>query len=131
MDRLFTILENTEKTMVLVDSNLRNLEKFTGPLSKNAEQRIARIDEAIGRLAGLMTHMEAFGKNLTNEQGSLGQLVTNPELYNQLNQAAKNINRLTRQAEPIVRNVNIFTDKIARHPGVIVRDAVKPGTGVK
>ena len=27
-----------------------------------------------------------------------------------------------------MEDVRVFTDKIARHPGVIVRDAVKPGS---
>ena len=31
----------------------------------------------------------------------------------------------------MVEDVRVFTDKIARHPGVIVRDAVKPGPAIK
>ncbi len=131
IQRLGRILENAETTMVLVDTNLRNLEKFTGPLSQNAEQRVARIDHAIDQLDGLMQHMQGFAANLTNDQGTLGRLVNDPELYEHLNRAANNVEQLTRQLQPIVADVRVFTDKIARHPGIIVRDAVRPGAGLK
>jgi len=129
--RLSNILEDAEETIVLVNDNLRNIQQFTGPLSRNAEQRIAQFDRAVEGLAELMTNMQTFSRNLNDESGTLGQLVKNPELYNNLSQAARNVNVLTRQLEPIVRDVRIFTDKVARHPGVIVRDAVSPGVGIK
>jgi len=129
--RLANILEQAEDTIVLVNTNLTNLQKFTGPLSRNAEQRIAQFDRAVEGLSGLMVNLQTFSRNLNDERGTLGQLVRNPELYNNLSQAARNVNLLTRQLEPIVRDVRIFTDKVARHPGVIVRDAVRPGVGIK
>ena len=35
----------------------------------------------------------------------MGQLVHNPELYNNLNRAAQNIEQLSRQLEPIVNDI--------------------------
>ena len=64
-------------------------------------------------------------------EGSLGALMTDRQLYDRLNRAAKNIEEVSRQLKPIVDDARVFSDKIARHPGVIVRDAVKPGIGLK
>jgi phospholipid/cholesterol/gamma-HCH transport system substrate-binding protein len=55
----------------------------------------------------------------------------NPDIYNELNAAAANVNELTKRLRPIVEDVRIFTDKLARRPGIILRDAVKPGSGTK
>jgi hypothetical protein len=33
--------------------------------------------------------------------------------------------------EPILCDARVITDKIARNPGVILRDAVQPGPGIK
>ena len=38
---------------------------------------------------------------------------------------------LSQKLRPIVDDARIISDKVARHPGVILRDAVKPGPGTK
>ena len=72
-----------------------------------------------------------FTRALNTSEGSLGQLINNPELYKNLNQAILNINCLTRELQPVVRDARVLTDKLARHPGAIVTDAVSPGPGIK
>ena len=45
---------------------------------------------------------------------------------------AKNLDDLSRDLKPIVHNVWIFTDKIARHPGDLgVRGVLKKDSGLK
>jgi phospholipid/cholesterol/gamma-HCH transport system substrate-binding protein len=57
-------------------------------------------------------------------------LINDPQLYQHLNRAAKNIDDITRELKPIKDDLRIFTDKIARHPedlgarGLIIN---KPG----
>ena len=133
-----TLLQQTQQAigsiegaMRLVDSNLRNLEGFTGPLGERGEAIVGNIDSSIAQLNQLLAQLELFSRSLNSEEGSLGQLINNREIYDQLNMAAANVNDLTKELRPIVEDVRIFTDKIARHPGVIIRDAVKPGSGTK
>ena len=67
-----------------------------------------------------------------SQQGSLGQLLNNPELYQHLNRAAKNIDELTRQLKPILDDARVFSDKIARHPETLgVRGAIQRSPGIK
>ena len=55
-----------------------------------------------------------------------------PEVYNDLAQAANNVNRLTQDLRPIIDDVRVFTDKIARHPEQLgVRGALDRKTGLK
>jgi ABC-type transporter Mla subunit MlaD len=124
-------IASIEGAMRLVDTNLRNLEGFTGPLGERGESIVGNIDSSIARLNELLGQVETFSRSLNSQEGTLGQLVRNPEIYQQLNEAAGNINDLINQLEPIIADARIFSDKIARHPGVIVRDAVKPGSGTK
>lgn len=120
-----------EQAMRLVDSNLRNLEGFTGPLGERGPAIVGNIDSSIARLNELLGQLESFSRALNSPQGTLGQLINNPEIYTQINMAAKNINEITERIKPIVEDARIFSDKMARHPGVILRDAVKPGSGTK
>jgi phospholipid/cholesterol/gamma-HCH transport system substrate-binding protein len=124
-------IASIEGAMRLVDSNLRNLEGFTGPLGERGESIVANVDSSIARLNDLLGQVEEFSRSLNSQEGTLGQLVRNPAIYQQLNEAAQNVNELTEMIRPILADARIFSDKIARHPGVIVRDAVKPGSGTK
>jgi phospholipid/cholesterol/gamma-HCH transport system substrate-binding protein len=117
--------------MRLVDSNLRNLEGLTGPLGQRGEAIVSNVDSSVARLSELLAQMEQFSRSLNSREGTLGQLINNPDVYLELNQAAQNINEITQRLKPIVEDARIFSDKIARHPGVIIRDAVKPGSGTK
>jgi hypothetical protein len=75
--------------------------------------------------------MNKFTRTLNSREGTLGQLMNNPEVYNNLSQAIVNVNHLTRQLEPILCDVRVITDKEARHTGDFIRDAISPGPGLK
>jgi ABC-type transporter Mla subunit MlaD len=120
-----------EQAMRLVDSNLRNLEGLTKPLGDRGEAIVGNIDSSIAQLNSLLAQVEQFSRSLNSREGTLGQLINNPDVYLELNQAAQNINEITQRLKPIVEDARIFSDKIARHPGVIIRDAIKPGSGTK
>ena len=117
--------------MRLVESNLRNLEGLTEPLGQRGDAIVGNIDSGIARLNDILAQAELFSRRLNSREGTLGQLLDNREIYDELNAAAANVNELTRQLKPIVQDARIFADKIARHPGVLIRDAVKPGSGTK
>jgi phospholipid/cholesterol/gamma-HCH transport system substrate-binding protein len=117
--------------MRLVESNLRNLEGLTEPLGQRGDAIVGNIDSGIARLNDILAQAEQFSRRLNSREGTLGQLLDNREIYDELNAAAANVNELTRQLKPIVQDARIFADKIARHPGVLIRDAVKPGSGTK
>jgi ABC-type transporter Mla subunit MlaD len=124
-------ISSIEGAMRLVDSNLRNLEGFTEPLGQRGNAIVGNIDSSIARLNQLLGQVETFSRALNNPQGTLGRLINEREMYDELAQAAANVNQLTERLKPIVEDARIFADKIARHPGVILRDAAHPGSGTK
>jgi phospholipid/cholesterol/gamma-HCH transport system substrate-binding protein len=135
MPKLLTDTRNTisgmQKTLGLANDNLQNMQTVTKALSQQGEGMVTNLAQSVEQLEQLLGQFNKFSRALNSKEGSLGQIVNNPELYNNLSQAAANVNRLTRELEPIVCNVQIITDKVARHPGVIVTDAISPGPGLK
>lgn len=124
-------VEGIRTTVALADSNLRNLEGLTKPLGEHGEEMISNIDASMARLNDVLSQFVDFGKALNNREGTLGRILYDPQLYNRIDSVACNIEQLTKDLKPIVRNVNIFTDKLARHPGTLVREALKPNSGIK
>lgn len=119
-------------TVDSADRNLRNLEGLTKPLGDRGPQLVANVESATAQLEVVLEKLTVFGDNLSSPDGTLGRLINNPELYDQLNQVVTNINDLSTQLRPIVRDVRTFTDKVARHPEVLgVRGAIRPSPGIK
>ena len=93
---------------------------------------VAQIDLTIGRLDETLQQAAMFTKALNESQGTLGKLVRDPKVYNDLAQAAANVNRITQELRPIVDDVRVFTDKIARHPEQLgVQGALDRRPGLK
>jgi phospholipid/cholesterol/gamma-HCH transport system substrate-binding protein len=124
---------NTVRTTVeSVDRNMRNLEGFTGPLGERGEQMVDRVDRTIARMDGLLAELSEFGKKLNSGEGSLGRILRDPDLYQNLNKAAQNLARLTCELQPVVADARVFADKIARHPELLgVRGAIQRSPGTK
>jgi phospholipid/cholesterol/gamma-HCH transport system substrate-binding protein len=58
--------------------------------------------------------------------------VSDPELYRNLSSSAGSLAVLLQNLEPIVRDMRIFSDKIARHPELIgVSGALRGSSGLK
>ena len=118
-------------TLKLADSNLRNLEGFTGALDEHGAQMLQRLNSSSEKLDRVMDEVAVFSNSINTSQGSLGKFVNDPELYDSLTRSARNFEDLTPQLRAIVHDIRVLSDELARHPGMIVRDAVKPGAGTK
>ena len=125
-------LDRMQDTIESANRNMRNLEGLTQPLGEHGDQLVGKIDSTVTKLDDLLAQFVVFGKQLNEENGSLGKLVRDPELYQNLNKAARNVEKLTTDLRPIVRDVRVFSDKIARHPEQLgVRGALHKSSGIK
>jgi phospholipid/cholesterol/gamma-HCH transport system substrate-binding protein len=123
--------ERLQNTIQLVDENLENVKKFTGPLGERGEEMVGRISGSVGRLEQLLTQMVSLSEKLNSDEGSLGQLLNDPDLYQSLLRSSRNVEEATRLLRPILYDVRVLSDKLARDPAMVLREAVKPGAGIK
>lgn len=123
--------EQMQHTIELADENLENLTKFTDPLGENGERIVLKVADSVSNLNELLEQMVTFSESLNNGKGSLAQLIHNPDLYQSLSRAARNMEMATKQLRPIMKDVRVITDKLARHQGSILREAIFPGAGIK
>jgi phospholipid/cholesterol/gamma-HCH transport system substrate-binding protein len=157
LDKLPQTLDAMNRTFASTDAAIR---KFTDPTGPDHLSPIDRMTETIqlaqktmkdfnepsapGKLSPaeemkkVVSNVEEFTTILQNlvaridrGDGTLGALLNDRELYNRLNRTMRNMEEITRDVKPIISNLEIATDKIARNPGVVVRGAINPGSGVK
>ena len=119
-------------TLQSVDRNLQNIEGLTRPLGQRGPQLVETMDSAMLKLDRVLTELDQFTTNLNNPNGSLGQLLSDPTLYQRVSSTVANVENLSRQLQPVVRDAREFSNKIARHPELLgVSGALKRSTGAK
>lgn len=120
-ETLATIKRAGEKA----EANLQNLEAVTKPLRERGPQLVAKIESSAENLNSLLEQLTAFSEALNSGQGTLGKLVHDDEMYQQLQRVMTNAEDVSRRLRPIMDDIRTFSDKIARDPGQLgLRGAV-------
>jgi len=138
-DRLPDLVRATQQTvgeagkvMASFDSNLRNLDRFTLALGDQGQALIQRLSQSSEKLDRLADQLLVLTENINQGRGTLGLLATDRQLYDNLNRTVMNVESLSRELRPILRDARVFTDSIARHPEKLgVRGALQPSVGTK
>lgn len=131
MDTMRQVVSKLDNAADAMKTNLDNIQASTDAIHASGPQMVAQLQQTLNNLDGIVSDVSQFTKALNSDQGTLGKFLHDPEVYDRLNRTAANMERLTQKLRPIVDDARIISDKIARHPGVILRDAVKPGPGTK
>ena len=134
-----TIRKAVENASVAIE----NIAEITEPVSKNSEVLVANAVTALANLDTLAMDLKRFSSRVNNSNGTIAQLIDNPQLYykttdmvNKIQLASGNIQAISQKLIPIVNDFRIASDKIARDPGgqLGVRGALSarpPGVGLK
>ena len=133
------LVEDTRGTIAAVrtavvraDGALANVEGFTRPLADRGASVANRLDATLANFEAVSADLAVLTANLKREDGSLAQLASNPSLYRNLDAGAENLNLLLANLAPVLRDLRVFSDKIARHPELIgVRGALRGSDGTK
>jgi phospholipid/cholesterol/gamma-HCH transport system substrate-binding protein len=140
-----TIREAVENANVAIE----NIASITEPVKQNSEQLVGNAVQALENLNKLSIDLRTFTGRLNRGNGTIAQLIDNPQLYYAVTNAVRNIEQssgeiqvLAKQLQPavsrlqpILNDVRIFTDKVSRDPGQLgVRGALNnrpTGLGLK
>jgi phospholipid/cholesterol/gamma-HCH transport system substrate-binding protein len=125
-------LKTMNDSFLKVDGVLTDLQKATKPLAERGENIIKNLDEISDKLNRSLTDVREFMQSVMRGQGTVQKLLADPSLYNNLNDASLSLSRLMPRFDHIMRDIEIFADKLARHPELLgLRGAVAPGSGLK
>jgi phospholipid/cholesterol/gamma-HCH transport system substrate-binding protein len=133
------LTSETQKTVSAVrgaiekmDQNLSNLGALTAPLSKRGVTLATHFENTLSNLELLTDQLAQFSKVLNSGDGSIRKLATDPDLYVNLDRSAQSAAILLRNLEPILRDLRVFSDKVARHPELIgVSGVLRGSSGLK
>jgi len=118
--------------------NLKNLEGLTEPLGESGQSVAEAFLGSVDSLDRLIEEVTVLVEALNNREGTLGALIHNREMYDDVRQLVVNtnyvvvrVNDLVARLRPVVEDARVFMDKIAREPGRLIGGALNPGPGIK
>lgn len=133
------VTERAEVTMKLLNERLvqaerlfENIDKATQPIAANAGEIMKNLNAASLQLATTLVEIRDLAKQFTRAEGTVGQLLNDPALYQNLNEAAASLTRTLIRAERVAKDLEVFADKVARRPETIgIGGALRPSSGLK
>lgn len=125
-------ITTAKDTIVKLSRNMEDIHEATAPLAGQSDLIVRKLSGSLIQLESLLTELNDFSQVLNDKDGSIQKLAADPELYNNLNHSAASLSILLQNLNPIMNDVRIFSDKIARHPEILgVRGAVRGSSGLK
>jgi phospholipid/cholesterol/gamma-HCH transport system substrate-binding protein len=111
-----------------LDDVANNLQTATKPLAERSESTTKNLDITTRNLSQASEDLAVILRRFDQSEGTLKRLMNDPQLYQNLDEASVKLNRALTELEPVLKDLSVFTDKIARHPdelgiqGVLTRD---------
>src|SRR5262245_5897205 len=119
-------------TLDQTDQVLTNLNQATKPLAERGDRLLRNLDLSIEQLSRALGGVNELLAPLGRGDGTVQKFFNDPSLYNNLNAAACMVTRVLPRVDHILQDVEVFADKIARHPESIgLGGAVRPSAGLK
>ena len=109
-------IDSVRETVQSARQTVDNIERFTKPLGDRSEELVAQVLQTLARLDGALTEVQRFGVTLNNSNGTVKRLLEDEDLYYQIRRTVENIEEATAKVRPILDDVRIFSDKVARDP---------------
>lgn len=133
--RARTAMERFDRVGLKAEQNLDSLAQFTGPLGQKGEQLMNDLSRSVQNLEEISSQLVVFTQAINSSDGTLGKFINDRELYDDVRETVNNLQSASRRIEPILKDVRIFTDKIATDPRVLgakgALDRSPVGTGRK
>ena len=98
-----------------LDRTIVNIERFTEPLGDRGEEIVEKMLASFTNLDQSLIQINQFGTML-NGNGSLRRLIEDDEIYFQVKRTLGNIESATVRIRPILDDVRVISDKLARDP---------------
>ena len=139
MQALPQILHETQSTLYSVqtvikrmDSAVATVNNTVEPLARQSDQLVSDLASSIHNVQKMTSDLAAVSRSMNVKNGSLNKLLTDPSMYQNLDPTANSLDLLLQNLKPVISDLQVFSDKIARHPELLgVRGIVRGSDGAK
>lgn len=125
-------LKQVNDSLKRADEALNDLQKAVKPFGERGPAIVKNIDESAENLNKTLKEVRELIQMAVRSDGTVSKLVFDPSLYNNLNDSATMVTKILPRLDRVLRDMEIFADKLARHPELIgLGGAIRPSSGMK
>ena len=116
VDGVRETIDSAKRSFGSAERAINNIESITQPIAENSDELVAEVLSSLRNLDQTLTQIETFGKSLNNSNGTVRRLLEDDDIYWKVRRTVENVEQATARIRPILDDVRIFSDKIARDP---------------
>lgn len=125
-------LQTVNQVIRQVDTTVANINTATTPLARQSQSMVTRLNQSLGNIETITTELAVVSKLMNQNDGTIKKLLTDPDVYRNLNSTSATLAMLLQNLRPVIADMQIFSDKVARHPEVLgLRGMVRGSDGTK
>ncbi len=125
-------MKTLNSTLAQADQALTDVRQLTRPLAERTPRILENVENGSDQFNKTMVEVREIVKAIGRSDGALQKFIGDPALYNNLNETLALVGKQVPRIERILKDVEVFADKIARHPEALgVGGAIRPSAGLK
>jgi phospholipid/cholesterol/gamma-HCH transport system substrate-binding protein len=119
-------------TLKRADDALIDLQRTMKPFGDKGPGLFKNFDESSENLNRTLKDLRELMQVVARSDGTVQRLLSDPSLYNNMNDSAIMVTKILPRMDRMLRDMETFADKLARHPELIgLRGAIVPSIGLK
>jgi ABC-type transporter Mla subunit MlaD len=132
LDQAEKLIKNVDTQVSQIGLVVGDVRAVTRPLAARSESLVKSVADSAEELSKLLADLRVVVGALAKENGTIQRLITDPTVYRNLDDATASLARILARSEKVMRDVEVFADKIARRPELIgIGGALRPSAGLK
>jgi phospholipid/cholesterol/gamma-HCH transport system substrate-binding protein len=101
-DRMVKLLDEAGHAVESIDRTASSVQKQADELGPKVAALTADASETLKKIDAASTDLAAIGQSIQKGEGTLGQLVKNPDLYNSLKDASKRLDKALEELQQVL-----------------------------
>jgi phospholipid/cholesterol/gamma-HCH transport system substrate-binding protein len=127
-----TTVQSIKSVVKQMDVTVSTIHTATVPLAQQSDQLVTDLALSMRNVQSMTRDLAIVSRAMNVEDGSLKKLITDPSMYQNLDRTTASLSILLQNLKPVIADLQIFSDKIARHPELLgVRGVVQGSDGIK
>jgi len=115
-----------------LDTTVSNINTATTPLAQHSHTMIKRLNQSLSNIETMTGELAVVSKAMNQNDGTIRKLLTDPSVYRNLNSTSASLAVLLQNLQPVLADLQVFSDKVARHPELLgLRGVVRGSDGTK